>query len=200
MDNRGRASDGGWESHLPLRNVRSEYWTTKPPKGASIIGVRWKDSVKRLIAGQQVSKRDLEMISKGGLTRLGQEFLVRSQSYRNGGQPLRNTGHMMRSMGATAKFRSGKIVIGMKGPQYAMFQDQGFTTKGPNYIPLTRKGVRGHGTGNNPNKEGLTRGLDFMMAWKGVSVPARPFILPTSDDVIDLGKSIFRGLKRVLER
>ena len=37
------------------------------------------------------------------------------------------------------------------------------------------------------------------MAWKGVTVPARPFILPTRDDLRTLGVSIYLGLKILLK-
>jgi hypothetical protein len=182
-ENIGRSASGGVEAHKPLKNISGEYWARSLPKGA-------KASATRTVA----------VTNAKGKTRFVREWLIRGESYRNGGQPLRNTGNMLREMGATATYRGGKIRVRMLGPKYALFQDKGFTTRGPNYIPLTRKGVRGHGTGQNPEAEGLTRGRDFKMAWKGVTVPARPFILPTSDDVVDMGKSIFRALRRILTR
>ena len=182
-ENIGLSASGGVEAHKPLKNISGEYWSRSLPKGA-------KASATRTVA----------VTNAKGKTRFVREWLIRGESYRNGGQPLRNTGNMLREMGATATYRGGKIRVRMLGPKYALFQDKGFTTRGPNYIPLTRKGVRGHGTGQNPEAEGLTRGKDFKMAWKGVTVPARPFILPTSDDVVDMGKSIFRALRRLLTR
>jgi hypothetical protein len=51
----------------------------------------------------------------------------------------------------------------------------------------------------NPIKEGLVRGKDFSMAWRGVTVPSRPFILPTRDDLQRMGKDIYLGLKSILK-
>jgi hypothetical protein len=64
---------------------------------------------------------------------------------------------------------------------------------------LTRKGKRSHATGNNPTKEGLVRGKDFVMAWQGVTVPKRPFMIPTNDEWGEIGKSIRLGLARILK-
>lgn len=120
-------------------------------------------------------------------------------SYRAGGQPLRNTGKLQRSLSATGTSSGNNLRLTLRGMRYGLYQDRGFKTKGPNYIPLTRKGARQHGTGNNPNAEGLKRGKDFLMAWKGVTVPSRPFILPTREDLRSFGKSVYLGLKAVLK-
>ena len=182
-ENEGRGPGGDPVKHKPLKTVTGQYWARSVPKGVSASATR------------RVSYTDPK-----GRTRTRTEYLLTQTSYRAGGQPLRDTGNLLREMGATATYRGGKIRIRMLGPKYALYQDRGFRTSGPNYIPLTKKGKRGHGTGNNPTQEGLTRGKDFTMAWKGVTVPARPFILPTKDDVLDMGRSIFRGLKKLLTR
>jgi hypothetical protein len=92
-----------------------------------------------------------------------------------------------------------KLRVTLRGPMYALYQDRGFSTSGPNYIPLTFKGKRKHGTGNNPNNEGLIRGKDYTMAWNGVTVPARPFLLPTRTEMRGIGKSIYMSLKSILK-
>lgn len=97
---------------------------------------------------------------------------------RSGGQPLRDTGALEASFFVEKVTTSGleaESVIA-SGVPYAAFHQTGFQTSGPNYIPLTRRGARLHATGANPNAEGLVRGVDFIMAWKGVTVPARPMI------------------------
>jgi hypothetical protein len=37
------------------------------------------------------------------------------------------------------------------------------------------------------------------MAWGGVTVPSRPFLLPTRNDMRDIGKSIYMSLKKLLK-
>lgn len=182
-ENYGRGASGDPERHKPLKTVTGQYWARSVPKGVTASGVR-----------------RVSYVDKKGKTRFRTEYLLSQTSYRAGGQPLRNTGNLLRSMSASAMYRGGKIRIRMRGLRYGLYQDRGFKTSGPNYIPLTRKGVRDHGTGNNPNKEGLARGKDYTMAWRGVTVPARPFILPTKDDVLDMGRSVFLALKRLLRR
>jgi phage gpG-like protein len=134
------------------------------------------------------------------------EYQVVQSSYRTGGQPLRDTGDLYRSLGAGASATPSQIKLAMQGNKYGLYHDRGFTTVGPiHYVPLTRKGARGHATGANPNAEGLVRGKDYMTIGskkkpKGVTVPARPFILPLREDVLDLGRSIYLGLRSILRR
>jgi phage gpG-like protein len=127
------------------------------------------------------------------------EYLVTGESYRAGGKPLRDTGQMMREMNAKGQAGGNGVSIILYGPLHAIFHELGFETSGPNYIPLTRKGKRSHATGNNPTKEGLVRGKDFVMAWQGVTVPKRPFMIPTNDEWGEIGKSIRLGLARILK-
>ena len=122
-----------------------------------------------------------------------------SIGFRRGGQPLRNTGALARSLAADARMKKGVITIQMRGLHYGLYQDRGFKTKGPNFIPLNNRAVVRHATGRNPQSEGLVAGKDYLMAWRGVTVPARPFIMPTTDDLTVLGKSIYLGLKAVLK-
>ena len=99
-------------------------------------------------------------------------------SYRNDGQPLRNTSVLKSSFFSRIhRIRDDKIVTEIATPlPYAVYQQLGMKTKGPNFIPLNRKAVRTHVKGMNPKSEGLVLGKDYIMAWKGVTVPARPMI------------------------
>ena len=171
-ENVGRGANGLPVPHKPLKSVSGGVWVSRKPKGGGFTATR-----KR--------KRT--------------EYFIPSVSYRAGGQPLRDTGSLARSLGASATNNGSRLRLTMHGNKYGLYQDRGFKTNGPNYIPLTKKGKRNHGTGQNPNKEGLVRGKDFKMAWKGVRVPARPFILPTKQDMITFGRSIYLGLKAVLK-
>jgi hypothetical protein len=180
QNSQGRGAGGKTVAHLPLKNVTSVFkTTTKPRKG--VFSTRY------------------QTVTVDGKTKVRKLYLVQQSGYRNGGHPLRDTGDLFRSLHADGITVGETIRIKMGGNKYGLYQDRGFKTKGPNYIPLTMKGKRGHGTGNNPNKENLSRGKDFMMAWKGVTVPARPFILPTRDDLRTLGVSIYLGLKILLK-
>ena len=100
---------------------------------------------------------------------------------------------------APGLFGSAIYQINVYGPLHAIFHELGFETSGPNFIPLTKKGKRSHATGRNPTKEGLVRGKDFVMAWQGVTVPKRPFMIPTNDEWGEIGKSIRLGLARILK-
>ncbi len=100
------------------------------------------------------------------------------ESYRNGGQPLRNTGALKQSFETNVvKNSSMDIDCVVSSPlAYAAYQQYGFTTAGPNFIPLNRKAARSHVKGANPKLEGLVQGKDYIMAWNGVTVPARPIV------------------------
>jgi hypothetical protein len=179
--NYGRGPGGATVNHAPLKTVRGRSWRSSRPKDGSALAVR------------------RTVVDKDGKARIRTVYLVEQTSFRAGGQPLVDTGKLVGSLGATGSSTGNKIQLTMHGRKYGLYQDRGFSTKGPNYIPLTMKGRRQHATGRNPNSEGLTRGRDFTMAWKGVTVPARPFILPTRDDLRRLGKDIYLGLRSILK-
>lgn len=120
--------------------------------------------------------------------------------YRNSGKPLVGTGALARSLDSRVVPSPGGLTIELWGLPYGGYHDSGFSTNGPNYIPLTRKGSRGHATGANPSKEGLRRGWDYLLAMDGVTVPARPFLAPDSDDLDDLAATVCAVLKTQMER
>lgn len=176
----GRGPDGSATPFAPLKTLESKFWVRGKPRGGH-SGVRTR------------------FVYEKGKVRKVKEYMVVATGYRNGGQPLRDTGRLAGSLHARGSVRGGKLVLTMRGLKYGIYHDRGFKTSGPNYIPMSMKGKRGHGTGNNPHTEGLKHGKDYLMAWRGVTVPARPFILPTTEDLDTLGKSIYLGLKAVLK-
>ena len=99
-------------------------------------------------------------------------------SHRSGGQPLRDTGVLEASFAPPQTEVSERTATSTiaSGVPYAAFHQTGFQTKGPNFIPLTLRARRLHRPGANPKDEGLALGVDYVMAWKGVSVPARPIV------------------------
>lgn len=178
----GRGRGGATVTHAPLKTITGKSWSSSKPKNET-------SSVSRKVA----------VVGKDGKSRMRTMYLVQNTSYRSGGHPLIDTGKLIGSLGASGTSSGSGIKIAMHGRKYGLYQDRGFTTRGPNFIPLTKKGRRGHATGMNPHKEGLVRGKDFSMAWRGVTVPSRPFILPTRDDLQRMGKDIYLGLKSILK-
>ena len=78
--------------------------------------------------------------------------------YRAGGRPLQNNGHLMAGLHSETVMRSNGISVTLKdGSGYGVYHQNGFKTKGPNYIPLSLKGARRHVKGRNPEEEGLER-------------------------------------------
>ena len=99
-------------------------------------------------------------------------------SYRFGGSPLQDTGLLAASwFNKDLEVTDTSVKSRVTSSQfYAVYHQHGFRTKGPNFIPLTLKARRGHQPGANPKTEGLAEGRDYVTAWKGVTVPARPMI------------------------
>ena len=120
--------------------------------------------------------KSLKSIFGTRTTKTGRKVVT--PSYRNNGQPLRNKSVLKKSFFSRIRKISGdKIITEIGTPlPYAIGQQLGMKTKGPNFIPLNRKAVRTHAKRTNPKDEGLVLGKDYIMAWKGVNVPARPMI------------------------
>ena len=187
----GRGPSGQAVALKPLKDLETEFWTLRKPKDASaILGTRQRTVQKVTKTKKGTKIRTVEVT----------EYRLKGTSYRAGGQPLRDTGNLVRNIGARAEYAGEtKVEIILTGPLYAIFHELGFETSGPNYIPMSKKGKRQHATGNNPDSEGLTEGKDYIMAWNGVEVPARPFLVPTTKEWSDIGRTIRLGLKKILK-
>ena len=128
-----------------------------------------------------------------------------------GDQPLRDKGIGMNLLNATVAIEGKTLEItlrdGTPNDHLVPHQD-GFTTKGPNFIPLTEKALVTHVPGNNPKDEGLRsvaewraegeqgKDPDYSMAWKGVTVPQRKvFNTPPEDE-----EEIMDAIQVALER
>ena len=177
----GRGQGGTKEDHAPLKPLFGQAWRKSKPKDG------------------YVGTRKVSYTDKNGKKRKRTEYKIEIAGYRNGGHALRNTGDMYRRLNAKGARSGNGAAIVLRGPKYALFQDRGFTTSGPNYIPLSRKGTRKHATGANPATEGLMRGRDYFIAKRGVTVPSRPFLLPTSIELHTISTSIFLTLKSILK-
>lgn len=100
-----------------------------------------------------------------------------STSYRAGGKPLDETGHSKNSFGHSARPDGAGAVVDVTTTEpFLRYHDAGFRTKGPNFIPLTKraKDAKADSPGSRPDALGLIPGVDYVMAWRGVSVPSRP--------------------------
>ena len=148
--------------------------------------------------GESVDMKPLKRLEFTIRGRNGRTIVV--QGRRNGRQPLRDTGALERSLDAVARpDGEAGLVVTVRGEPYGEWQNSGFTTSGPNFIPISNKGRREHGTGQDPRAEGLRTPNDYIMARRGVKVPARPFMAPTNEDLVIVGKTIFLGLQRILK-
>jgi len=186
----GRGDSGEAATFQPLKSISTQFWTSRKPKGLSGVSERVVTKVR---------KRKRADGSTVAVPVKVKEYLVSGASYREGGQPLRDTGNLLRSLGAKAAATGpGTLTVTLRGAKYGIYHERGFSTSGPNFIPLTKKGKRTHATGANPASEGLQRGKDYTMAWGGVTVPKRPFLVPTQDEWVEIGKTIRLGLAMTL--
>lgn len=98
--------------------------------------------------------------------------------YRQGGKPLQDTGELAASFQRPEVSIQGNVltVTMVSSVDYARWHQDGFSTDGPNYIPLTIKGKTQHVKGADPKTEGLVEGEDYIMAWNGVDVPQRKMV------------------------
>lgn len=160
-----------------------------------LFGRKWVRSMPK--AGFTRS-RTVTYTTPGGKTRQRTEYMIETPGYRNGGQPLRDTGRLANSVNARGDRQSAGLRIVLRGLKYGLFQDMGFRTAGPNYIPLTKRGAR-YDSRKQASAAGMIPGQDFTGRKKGVTVPGRPFLLPTRNDKRDIGVSIKLGLESILK-
>ncbi len=119
------------------------------------------------------------------------------RSFRRGGKPLLDTRqHVYNTLNGTRTRTSQAIIYHLRGSLAALFHHKGFTTKGPNYIPLTLRGRREHRKGADPRDEGLVQSVDYIMAWRGVSVPARPIYRHAPEDRREIISTIRIALRK----
>jgi phage gpG-like protein len=186
-DSVGRGPNGETVALAALQTVASEYWTTKkPPKGEKASATRQR----LMIVKRKKKDGSVELVEQ-----MKTEYKVSGVSYRKGGKPLRDTGNLLRSIGAKAEQTGpARLSIVMSGAIYGIYHEKGFSTSGPNFIPLTRKAKKNHATGANPYTEGLQAGKDYTVRYWGVTVPARPFLVPTSKEFSEIAKTIKIGI------
>lgn len=112
----------------------------------------------------------------------------KSFRFTTGGQPLKDTGqHVLNTLFGVTQHRDDTTIrLTLMGSKIASMHQTGFKTKGPNFIPLSRKAQITHVNGANPEDEGLVLGEDYIIAWKGVTVPQRKIFNMPPEDIDDL--------------
>lgn len=117
--------------------------------------------------------------------------------FRQGGKPLIDTRRHVydRLNGVMTQLRRA-LHFHLRGTLVAFYQHTGFSTSGPNFIPLTLHARRIHRKGVDPRLEGLVLGEDYIMAWGGVTVPARPIFRFAPEDIEEIISSIRLALQR----
>lgn len=135
--------------------------------------------VKRLLSKKArkaaASRRARASRNAKGATRKPPKPKAYTYSYRRGGKPLLDTRTGYAGIHATDTKGKDEVIVSVTAPAYMVLQHRGFSTKGPNFVPLTLKAKREHAKGRDPKSEGLKKGEDYWMFWRGVRVPARPF-------------------------
>lgn len=126
------------------------------------------------------------------------------KGYRAGGAPLQDTGRGMQSLSSRTEVGPDSVTFTLQdGAGYMVYHQNGYKTRGPNLVPLTRRFLLSHVKGENPHHEtdsagvGFRAGVDFIMFWNGVDVPQRKiFNMPPEDrreiDIV-LGRAVARG-------
>lgn len=115
--------------------------------------------------------------------------------FRKGGQPLRDQGQLMQSLNGATERNGDTVTIRLQTPlMYPVYHQHGFTTKGPNYIPLSAA-ARRFSRVADAFAAGLKRGTDFLIFRKGVTVPQRKIFNTPTEDVQELHAQIRLVLK-----
>ena len=186
----GRGPNGETVALAALKPMSGEFWTTKKPRAGNTAS-----ATRQVLKAVSRKKKDGSIVVKNVMVT---EYKMSGQSFRNGGQPLRDTGELMRSIGAKVEQAGpSRLSVTMQGLIYGIYHEKGFSTDGPNFIPLTKKAKKTHATGAGLDK--LSPGKDYLMAWGGVTVPARPFLVPTNTEFVSIGKTIKIGLAKILK-
>lgn len=93
---------------------------------------------------------------------------------------LKRTRALYKSITARVRKTGSGWQIVISGEEYGIYQDRGFSTSGPNFVPLTPQGMKRKGK----------RGKDFFIAKNGVTVPSRAFLEPTRESTVAISKLV----------
>ena len=106
-------------------------------------------------------------------------WFTRASPFNN--QPLlKRTKALYKSITARVRNSGSGWELVISGEDYGIYQDRGFSTPGPNFVPLTPLGAK---------RKGI-RGRDFFIAKNGVTVPSRAFLEPTQESLVAISKLV----------
>lgn len=112
------------------------------------LGRRLKSEITRRLCEARldqllVSQAKRRMDNGGDSTHHYPEVWDHPKSFRRGGQPLLDTRtHIYNRLTSRCEVSGTIVRLILVGPLLALWHQEGFTTKGPNFIPLTRKARR----------------------------------------------------------
>jgi phage gpG-like protein len=159
------------------RNTRRSAERTKQ----RAIVARDRGDMPRSKANRMIRRAEAKANRAEEIARLGT-----TDARREGGEPLRDTGALQASFTnlATVAGTTLRIEVGSPFP-HAEYHHRGFSTRGPNYIPLTQRAKAGW-------TDRLIPGYDFVIL-QGVTVPARPIVRLSARDREELTRSWAEG-------
>jgi phage gpG-like protein len=103
--------------------------------------------------------------------------------YRKGGKALRDNGILSGSFTSDVRADGPSVTVTVGSPlPHARYHNDGFSTSGPNYIPLTDAAKGGW----NPN---LIAGWDYIVL-QGVTVPARPMMRLSNANIEEIKQTL----------
>lgn len=156
-----------------------------------------KAKMKRANLGKHLVHFAQRRMDNGGdSTHRYPELWDHPRSIRAGKTPLVDKGRLKRSLRAKTTFRAKQVwyKLSSRRPLIAAAHQKGFTTRGPNFIPLMRKAYA-HETGVDPLDEGLIRGRHYVIAQNGVTVPQRKIFNWPPEDERDFLRALSKALR-----
>lgn len=168
--------------------------------GAAVAEIRQRLARDASGLGDVLVDQALERIDQGGDSehRYPEMWATRTgMGYRAGGEPLSDTGSLKGSLFGVVEVDGLTIKIGLRSNvEYALHHQVGFSTDGPNFIPLTQRARRDHRTGVDPETEGLVEGEDYVIAWAGVTVPQRKIFNMPPENARDIAEAVRVAIAR----
>lgn len=183
----------------------------------TLIGHRVRGAIVRSQVGALLVSQAKRRIRARGdsLTRYPDLWDGGGKSYRAGGVPLRDTGRMVNGLHSdTQESDSGATVRLLASDFHAIYHQTGYKTTGPNFIPLTLAAKRNYtifkaittrykGASKAEKVKmraelkdaGFIEGETYIMAWGGVTVPARPIFNLPPEDIAEIRDALSYAMK-----
>lgn len=173
--------------------------SVQPPRLGAALATEVRDRIPGL--GQVlVSQARRRMVKSGDSEHRYPDLWNHPGSRRTGELPLLDRGLMSAALSGKDERTEDGQKSTLVGTMVAVYHQHGYKTKGPNFIPLTLAAARAHQPGANPRDEGLvpwddeTKEGDYVMAWRGVTVPQRKIFNLPPEDVQEIGETIAQAI------